>query len=211
LTFTDGKFKFRVTSPSKIGVLIAKPNPFHCFDYRDATVLDIGAFSGDTLILFFKWGAKRVIAYEPVPENVKLIRLNTEINNLGDRVTVIPYAVSDRNGYVEFSYDEYKESFGLKRGKYKIKLLSISIREVLSGAEDVDVAKVNCEGCEKYLLEVDDLRIPKWIIQVHHADLLAPLVNHFESKGFDVCITPCGIFFMLRAILKEQNAKIREK
>jgi len=203
--FTDGKFKFVATGPSKIGVLIEKPNPYHCFNYRNAVVLDIGAFSGDTLILFFKWGAKKVIAYEPVPENVKLIRLNAEVNKLEDRVTVMPYAVSNRSGYMKFDYDEFGQPFGFKLGKYKIELPSMSIRRVLSKAEDVDIAKVDCEGCEKHLLEVSDLRIPKWIIEVHYAHLLPSLVKHFKSERYDVYVEQHGNFFMLRAILKRRQ------
>jgi len=205
--FTDGKLKFAVSSLSKVGALIEKPNPYHCFDYRNAVVLDIGAFSGDTLVLFFKWRAKKVIAYEPVAENIKLIKLNTQINKLEDKVTVMPYAVSNRSGYIEFDYDDFGVGFGLKLGKYKIKLPSISVKEVLSRAEEVDIAKVDCEGYEKHLLEVSDIRIPKWIIEVHHAHLLPSLVNYFKNKGFDVYAKQHGNVFTIRAILKRNKTE----
>lgn len=203
-TFTDGKLKFVAPSFDKIGALIEKPNPYHCFDYRSAVVLDIGAFTGDSIILFLKWGAKKVIAYEPVPENVKLIRQNAEINKFEDKVTVMPYGVAGRKGDAEFRYDDFNKGFGFKLGIHKISLPCVPFEEVLEGTEDVSIAKVDCEGCEKHLLEVNEIRIPRWIIEVHDPHFLPSLVNHFEGKGFDVHAEKHGSLFMVRATLKSR-------
>lgn len=202
LMFTDGKLKFMATNYSKMGIIAQKPDLYQCFDYKNATVLDIGAFSGDSLILFFKWGAKRVTAYEPVPENVKLIKLNVKINKLENKVTIMPYAVSDRNGYVKFSYNQFDQAFGLRPGKYKIELPCVSIREIVNKAKDVNIAKVDCEGCERYLLKVDNLRIPNWIIEVHDFNLSVLLINHFKNKGYEVLARPYGdVFTRERALV----------
>lgn len=201
--FTDGKFSFYVSNFDDVGSLIDKPSPLHCFDYRNAVVLDVGAFTGDSVVLFFKWGARKVIAYEPVPKNVKLMKLNVKVNKLEEKVTVMPYAVSDEKGFAEFSYDDFDNSFGLNPGKFKIKFPSVSFEQVLNRIEDVDIAKVNCEGCEKHLLEVNDLRIHRWVIQVHHAYLLPLLINHFKNRGFDVAVNKESIPPLLQCKKKE--------
>jgi FkbM family methyltransferase len=205
-TFTDGKLKFVAPSYDSVSTLIEKPSPYRCFDYKGAVVLDIGAFTGDSIILFLKWGAKKVIAYEPVPENVKLIKSNIEINKLEGKVTVIPYAVASRKGCIEFSYDYFNKGFGSKPGRNRISLPCISFEDVLAGTHDVSIAKVDCEGCERHLLEISEIRIPRWIIEVHDIQLLPLLVKHFEGKGFDVHVEHQGICSMLRATLRGEHA-----
>ena len=71
------------------------------FDYNDSVVLDIGGFIGDTALFFIAKGAKKVIVYEPVPENADEIIRNAAINGLSGRVIVKPFAVTDTDGYIE--------------------------------------------------------------------------------------------------------------
>lgn len=67
--------------------------------YKAATVFDIGANMGYvSLCLSRRVGATgRVFAFEPVPDNVKLLRNNIELNRLKN-VSVLEIAVSDSRG-----------------------------------------------------------------------------------------------------------------
>lgn len=49
---------------------------------KDSYVLDIGAYIGDTAILFCKKGAKKVYAFEPHPLLFEICKKNIELNNL---------------------------------------------------------------------------------------------------------------------------------
>jgi FkbM family methyltransferase len=59
------------------------------------TIFDIGAHVGYYTLL----GAKnKVVAFEPAPDNLVLLRQNIERNNLTGHVKIVPWAVSDTNG-----------------------------------------------------------------------------------------------------------------
>jgi len=61
--------------------------------------IDIGAHIGSVCVPLAIMNPRlRIIAVEPLPENVDILRRNIEINNLGDRVTVIEGAISDHDG-----------------------------------------------------------------------------------------------------------------
>ncbi len=184
ILFTDGVLKFIAPSINKIGVLGEGHKLYRRFNYNGTIVLDIGAFTGDSLILFFKWGAKKVIAYEPIPENVESIKQNVKTNKLERKVIINSYAVSDKNGYLTFTYDDLGIDFGLKEGKHEITLPCVSIKEVLKASEKIDIAKVDCEGCEKHLLKIDELIIPNWVIEVHDISTLRALIKHFKEKKY---------------------------
>jgi hypothetical protein len=56
-----------------------------------------------------------------------------------------------------------------------------------------EVAKVDCEGCEKQLLSLpDDLirKVPKWVIKCHGPDTLRQLCERFLKAGFKVTFKP---------------------
>jgi hypothetical protein len=68
---------------------------------------------------------------------------------------------------------------------------SISWAKVLE--EGFNVAKVDCEGCENYLLDLSDeeLRmVPKWVIECHSPQTLKRLCEKFLRAGFMVTFKP---------------------
>ncbi len=69
---------------------------------RGRTVLDVGANVGTTTIpLLTRFGTDTVEAFEPSPDNAKLLRCNLILNELEDRVVVHQLAVSDVERQVE--------------------------------------------------------------------------------------------------------------
>jgi FkbM family methyltransferase len=62
----------------------------------DGLVIDVGANIGTTSVPFARAGF-RVLALEPVPSNVTMLRANIESNSLSSLVRVVPVAVTDAN------------------------------------------------------------------------------------------------------------------
>ena len=65
--------------------------------------IDVGANVGlSTLLLAYEvWERGRVIAYEPSPLNLDLLRDNVAMNWLDDRVEIVPKAAAARTGRIE--------------------------------------------------------------------------------------------------------------
>lgn len=71
------------------------------FELEGRTVLDIGANIGTTTVpLLRRFGARRAIAIEPEPSNLRLLALNCLDNGVLDRVAIHALALSDHDGEV---------------------------------------------------------------------------------------------------------------
>jgi FkbM family methyltransferase len=68
----------------------------NCSQY--SCILDVGAHIGTYSILATKYPFTSVHSFEPHPKNVKRLRKNIRANEVGNRVKVVPKAVSDFNG-----------------------------------------------------------------------------------------------------------------
>jgi len=69
----------------------------------------------------------------------------------------------------------------------KINCNSVNWMNVLT--EDFDVVKVDCEGCEQYLLDVPNnilRKVPYWVIECHNAKIFMDLASKFSSAGFAI-------------------------
>lgn len=164
---------------------------YHIVNYANKIVLDVGGYIGDTAVLFKEWGTTKVIIYEALQENIKYLKRNVRLNNID--AEIYPLAVCGKCGEIEIMVDEKSIGtgvFGLTKGGYKIKLKAISWDKVLKHAtnEGVEIAKVDCEGCERFLLNANNRlikKIPYWIIEVHSPNIKKELVRHFTNIGFN--------------------------
>jgi FkbM family methyltransferase len=63
------------------------------------TLLEVGANIGTGAVeAIHMHGFERVIAFEPEPDNFKLLRMNAILNGVEDQVTMLPAAISDVEG-----------------------------------------------------------------------------------------------------------------
>jgi FkbM family methyltransferase len=72
----------------------------------DEVFVDCGSFDGDSIRSFNRhWNGefRHVFAFEPDPANRGALASNMEAMGIGDRVTVMPYAVGNTNGRVSFA------------------------------------------------------------------------------------------------------------
>ena len=117
-------------------------------------VLDIGAYIGDTPIYWMSKGARKVYAVEPVPEHYEVLCLNAKglpivpiFGSVGCRVPRVSELIS---------LSIYGER-GLSWRKIKnvsdwIDVPQYSLIELVK-KYDPDIIKIDCEGCEHYILD----------------------------------------------------------
>jgi len=152
--------------------------------YHGKTVLDVGAYIGDTATYFWNKGASKIICYEPVKEffywleqNVELNGINAELYNLG---------ISDKHGDIEVMYSELNCLVGC-RGNRIIKIETLSLSEALQKHGRVDVCKFVSPGCEQAVLNLSDaelLKVPTWFVETTSEKCKAELSNRFSRAGF---------------------------
>jgi FkbM family methyltransferase len=158
-------------------------------DYHGKTVLDVGAYIGDTATYFWNKGAAKIICYEPVKEffywlgqNVELNGINAELYNLG---------ISDKQGEIDIMYLELNCLVGC-RGNRTIRIETLSLSEALQKHGRVDVCKFVSPGCEQAILNLSDaelLKVPAWFIETTSEKYKAELLNRFSRAGFKLART----------------------
>jgi len=164
---------------------------------KDAIVIDIGGYIGDTAIFFALEGARNVFSFEPHPMLFDLLQTNISLNSL--EKTVIPYrlAVGDNSKVIPLrvppgKYRTYKTLGITTSGSGPIICYAqqVAFEEILSKFNEVDIVKFNCEGCEYSSIlssSVESLRkIKYFIIHMHECDvsLRLALLTQLKKAGF---------------------------
>ncbi len=75
---------------------------------RDGIVLDVGANIGMISIALLRSGYfERAVAFEPGPDNFRLLTHNVRQNELHERMQSLPYALSSAEGHMELELSSY--------------------------------------------------------------------------------------------------------
>lgn len=144
-------------------------------DLCGRTVLDVGAYIGDSSIAFASRGAK-VHAFEPAPGLVEFLRLNVAANGMQDRITIHSVGLSGR--------DEVRTS-----GDREIRLVHALSYLKGQAIGPVDWLKLDCEGCEYelfYKLEFLQYLRPRRIILEYHDGGGSGLTEWLTDQGYEV-------------------------
>jgi FkbM family methyltransferase len=140
------------------------------FEVVDDVVLDIGAYLGDTPLLWLYKGARSVIAVEPVPLHFKYLERN---------MAGLPVICINASLAVELPYVPELEGrigygpFIKQRDVNKPNKLDVPVVQLVDLVKDYrpTLVKLNCEGCEHYVLEqlsqLPQLGVEKIAIQFH--------------------------------------------
>jgi FkbM family methyltransferase len=141
-----------------------------------ATVIECGAHHGAQTILLSRWvgSTGKVIAVEPIPENVAILRKNIELNKLTN-VVVVDKAVGSSSGYLPMKLRS-NGAVSPKSGAAKTKQIeSITLDRL---AEELKVVptfiKIDVEGYEYQILEGSRsllLKHPAVFVEVHTLSL----------------------------------------
>jgi FkbM family methyltransferase len=148
---------------------------YGALDVGGRTVADVGAYLGETAVLFARRGAGRIYAYEPV--FYRYVARNLRLNNVTNAV-VEPYGLWFEED--ELSVEPAGAGTGLTPGGFVIRVRPLG--EALTRA---DVVKMDCEGCEWSLITTpcDVVRhVEEYVIEVHGPS--TPVVRKMEKCGY---------------------------
>ncbi|MEM0304448.1 MAG: FkbM family methyltransferase [Saccharolobus sp.] len=163
------------------------------------TIIDVGAYNGDSSIYFALNGAERVIALEPFPESFELAKENVKINNLEDKIVLLPYAFAREEGEIELyasknspTLNSFKPISEITKGvKFEVlRVKTISLQKIVNDFKisSISLLKLDCEGCEYDTLPYlsDELydKIESIVLEYHNGPKNLPEI--LKSKGFSV-------------------------
>ncbi len=170
----------RLVATSLQGIFLDDVWRMNQADLHGKTVIDIGAYIGDSTVAYALRGA-RVHAFEPLPGFQEYLRENTRLNHVENQITIHPVGLSDRDELVTESgrlaeMASLGHGEGVRQGAGGGPESAIRLVDAISyfrdhGIDTVDVLKLNCEGCEYALFKdstiLDYLR-PKHVVMEFH-------------------------------------------
>jgi FkbM family methyltransferase len=170
-------------------------------------VYDIGANIGlYTRFCISAFQAGRVMAFEPMTDNCSQLRQNIEIGGIGDRVTVLPYALSDVDDIQDLQVDDVSSasaalavvtnkqaSHGRRHYGFAPKTERVTCHRLDSVLADdalpgPDVIKVDIEGAEDLFLvgaaECLTRFSPRLVVELHGADKARRVFDLLTGYGY---------------------------
>lgn len=198
-----GKNKLKFVQDNAINILVNEIliNEDYFFECnKDAPkILDCGSNFGLSIFYFKQLFPKsEIIAFEPDPTIRDILKENIQ-NNEWDNVTLLPYALSDKEEILKFhktSIDSMAGSLTERRKIHGDKIESIDVEtKRLSNylKYPIDYLKMDIEGSEDLVLEEckDSLKNVHYIFcEYHHgnglaSDRLIKILQIFQNAGFD--------------------------
>jgi FkbM family methyltransferase len=153
-------------------------------DCTGKVVLDIGGFQGETAVLFALAGAKKIVVYEPVPDNVYFIKKNAELNHIN--VEVHDAGIGSEDSAIKIQPGLNEDYFYRSTQPFDMKIRNVA--NVISESK-ADVAKIDCEGAEICLVNVPSevLRlVPCYFIELHGEEVRKVVTEKFLASGFRI-------------------------
>ena len=183
-------------------------------DYGDvpdnAVVVDIGANIGVYSLFASQFKGTRVYAYEPMPDNFRLLRANIAVNSLEGRIFPFQLAVSGRSekrtlylgssplhSFLPANESPFNALFSKQVDQEHIEVTCISLQEMFD-ANDIgqcDILKLDCEGAEfdilyntpnEYFSRIKSIRLEYHSHLSDKKNTGASLIEFLQSKGFRV-------------------------
>ncbi len=185
-------------------------------DLAGKTVIDVGAYIGDSSIAFALKGAT-VHAFEPFPGFQQYLCANARLNNVQDRITVHSVGLSDKTSRIQeaaglraLASAQHGWTGPMDGAEGERPAQGVLVVEALpylqaNGIGEIDILKLNCEGCEYALFK--DARLltylrPRRIILEYHKGG-ENLFRFFLDQGYEVDwpnpATSKGFMFAIRA------------
>jgi FkbM family methyltransferase len=171
---------------------------------KGKTVLDIGANIGDTSVYFAKRGA-RVIAFEPDPQMCELARRNVDGNGLRADIRCAGVGAAAQTAALSATRDGADTLSATlfpghvvvdERHGETMAVHVVALADVLTELGAVDLAKIDCQGCEypslRSLTRADLRRIKNVMMEYHgeSGELVAKL------RGCDFSVRLKGTMYL---------------
>ena len=154
------------------------------------------------------FGAGRVIAFEPMSENRHMLERNIQLGGIGDRVTLLPYAVSDHEGAEELQIDdiqsgtavldsvaqgvasEGRAAVGLRPKTERVETRTVDQLVAESVAPPPTIMKIDVEGSELHVLSGARATLidhtVRLQIELHGVEVGRNVVAFLRELGFHV-------------------------
>ena len=168
-------------------------------NFNGKNIIDVGMSNGDSSIFFARNGAKRVIGLEPDKRSFNLALKNITESQVDDIILPLNKALSNQSGTIEMtvynttpnanSIDE-SNSVQINDTKIKENIEALRLGEVIDmfNSENIDLLKMDCEGCEYKVLENMPekyfSKITKIYLEYHHG--LQDIPEILNKHGFHV-------------------------
>lgn len=156
-------------------------------------VRDVGANVGFYALLAGVLAGQegRVLAFEPVAENVAILRRHLSLNDLETRVEVVEAAVADKSGIRHFSAGEYRATGKLDRaGQIEVRVVSLDEMMAEGRLPRVDVIKIDVEGAELEVLEgakeVLTRYRPRLVVELHNPEMDRKCPEFLRQLGYQI-------------------------
>lgn len=163
-----------------------KTMQYDILDVKGRTVVDIGAYVGDTAIYYaVAGGAKKVYAIEPVRSLFEIAKKNVRLNGLSDKIHVLKLAVAGRGG----GHVTISDGFGYsaEKGVSTVSLDSLVKKYAITHG----ALKVDCEGCEYDIFRHVSSETLKCFdainVEYHHGH--KDIVERLKKEGYEVRYT----------------------
>jgi FkbM family methyltransferase len=150
--------------------------------------------------------AGRVVAFEPSEENRRFLAANLDLGGIAERVTVLPLALADEDGVVEFQVDDVQTTSGTlskvtggapSEGRRNLRLAPLTEKVLCRRLDTVvreeglpapDVIKIDVEGAEALLLRgaagILSRRGPRLVIELHGAAVAREVLELLHAHGY---------------------------
>lgn len=158
------------------------------------TFIDIGSYIGDATIYAQDFPlVEKIIAIEPDPRNVKILKKNLPLNKVKN-VIFIEAAISGKKGYsILYLYTKHLATslLKLKNVKEKVKVQTVSLVEILRKVKTPNVViKSDCEGAEyDFIMNTSPStlsKINRFIFEYHMSRRkLNEIIFHLKKAGFN--------------------------
>lgn len=177
---------------------------------RDSIVVDVGAHIGSFSIMAAR-SAYKVLAFEPEPNNYRMLKKNMELNHL-ENMSIFEMAVSGISGYQDIytyqggssaDYSLYKMGItNIKTGR----IPTISVEDIIR-REDlprIDFLKLDCEGAEHDILRNISFETAAKILGIATETHSVPpefsidIPNRLRELGFEVKMSRKGGYLYAR-------------
>ncbi len=163
-------------------------------------VIDIGAHIGlFSLYAYTELITPHIYAYEPDPNNFKMLKKNIAVNNLSNAIKPFNVAVGNDGTARFFSSDissmsatQEVRNLGMHDGTGKfIDIRSISITKILNKFKHIDILKMDCEGSEwKIIKDMSTKRLNISYICMEYHEFAGKKRKHIEEilakKGYKI-------------------------
>ena len=131
-------------------------------DTQPSVIFDIGANIGASAVYFAaRYPQARVYCFEPLPQNIELLRKN--VAAFGDRVTVVPMGLGESPGSFEYRKSDDPANFGggtfhnvgcdAESDTIQLPVTTLTVFCKEYQIDRVDVMKIDTEGAECSVLK----------------------------------------------------------